>query len=282
MIEVSVPGSAMLLGEHAVLHGYPAIVQALDQSITIRLIARDDQLFSIHSDLGVYQAPLDQIKVVAPFEFMLTALGYVQAKLDRGFELHVESQFSDKLGYGSSAAVTVATLSVIHRWLEIELAPLFLFKLAKKAILAVQGRGSGADVAGCVFGGTVYYQLEPLLIEVLAHNPLIRLIYSGYKTSTAEVIRLVDEKMLESPDKYQRLFAAIGECAEQGKVAIAEANWVRLGDIFNKQQVLMRELGVSDPVLDGIVCESLAKPEVLGAKISGSGLGDCVVMVKSG
>jgi len=279
MIEVSVPGSAMLLGEHAVLHGYPAIVQALEQTITVRLNPRDDQVFAIHSELGVYQAPLDQIKVVAPFEFMLAALGYVQAKLDRGFELHVESQFSDKLGYGSSAAVTVATLSVIHRWLGIELAPLLLFTLAKKTILSVQGRGSGADVAGSVFGGTVYYQVEPLLIDVLVHDPIISLIYSGYKTSTAEVIRLVDAKMAEFPDKYHRLFAAIGECAEQGRVAITEANWLRLGDIFNKQQGLMRELGVSDAVLDGIVSESLAKPDVLGAKISGSGLGDCVVTV---
>jgi len=282
MIEVSVPGSAMLLGEHAVLHGYPAIVRALEQTITVRLMPRDDRIFAIHSELGVYQAPLDEIKVVAPFEFMLAALGYVQAKFDRGFELHVESQFSDKLGYGSSAAVTVATLSVIHRWLGVELAPLFLFKLARKTILSVQGRGSGADVAASVFGGTVYYQAEPLVVEVLAHNPLISLIYSGYKTPTAEVIRLVDGKMLESPGKYQRLFAAIGECAKQGRVAIAEANWVRLGDIFNNQQVLMQELGVSDAVLDGIVRESLTKPDVLGAKISGSGLGDCVVTVNGG
>lgn len=281
MYEASAPGSIMLLGEHAVLHGYPAVVTAIDQQIKVQLIPRQDKKIIIRSALGEHQTQLDAINPVKPFDLVLTTIQQAPTQLHTGFELIIKSEFSDTVGLGSSAAVTVATVAVIHRYCGINLESELLFARAKEVILAVQGSGSAADVAASIFGlgGSILYRAEPFSIEKLPHQPAVSLIYCGYKTPTAEVIRLIDEKQQADEEKYNKLFAAIGQCAQQGADAIKQANWPQLGAIFNKQQDLMEALGVSDDTLNKIISHARAQTAVLGAKISGSGLGDCVVVL---
>jgi mevalonate kinase len=64
-------------------------------------------------------------------------------------------------------------------------------------------------------------------------------------------------------------------------IAIQEQDWLELGFLFNEQQKCMKSLGVSDDHLDSLIAELRAQPNILGAKISGSGLGDCVIGVSS-
>ena len=57
-----------------------------------------------------------------------------------------------------------------------------------------------------------------------------------------------------------------------------EANDLKaLGEIFNINQGLMDAIGVSNSTLAGINYELRRDPGIFGSKISGSGLGDCVV-----
>ena len=56
-----------------------------------------------------------------------------------------------------------------------------------------------------------------------------------------------------------------------------EGAWDKLGQLMAVQQGLMTSLGVNQPRLQSMIDELNALPTILGAKISGSGLGDCVV-----
>ena len=49
------------------------------------------------------------------------------------------------------------------------------------------------------------------------------------------------------------------------------------GTLLNHNQQLMDEMGVNTPELQEIVEALQAAPDVFGAKISGSGMGDCAV-----
>ena len=55
-LKASAPGSLMLMGEHAVLHGKKALVCAIDQRISVSLTPREDARISIVSALGEYSA----------------------------------------------------------------------------------------------------------------------------------------------------------------------------------------------------------------------------------
>src|SRR5689334_7689388 len=108
----SAPGSLMLLGEYAVLYGKPAIVCAVEKRMTVTLTPRTDQRIIIDSArLGHYETDLATLKIEKPFLFVLGALKHFQTKCRRGFNIEITAEFCDQIGFGSSAAVTVATLA---------------------------------------------------------------------------------------------------------------------------------------------------------------------------
>lgn len=267
----------MLLGEHAVLHGFGAVVCAVDKRIKVTLTPRQDHSIVIHSALGEYQTSLDRLEVERPFRFVLASIKLFADQLPSGFLITIDSEFSDEVGLGSSAAVTVATLGALHQWLFGSLDRDALFDAGVSVIRSVQGSGSGCDVAASVYGGVIYYEPVAAVLEKLDIVPEISLVYSGYKMPTVEVIKFVHERANQQPEKFNEIYRKIGECVRQGVLALRAQDWKKLGLILNENYKLQDELGVNDEVLQHIVDRLLSCPEILGAKISGSGLGDCAV-----
>jgi mevalonate kinase len=281
-LKASAPGTFMMLGEHAVLHGGLSVVCAADQRITVSLQERADREIKIKSALGELQVNLDTLAVEKPFQFILAAIQRCSSQLTRGFELTIQSDFLSTVGLGSSAAVTVATIAVLKKLLGLPCDAKLVFDEALAVIREVQGCGSGADVAASCFGGLVAYRAEPCEIDLLpAPYPLVGLFYSGSKTPTPEVIRFVADKFKEQPEELKAIYEKINFCAEQGADFIKAHNWQGLAGVFAEQQQLMEQLGVSNSQLDKLVKNLQQHKTVLAVKISGSGLGDCVLSLNS-
>ncbi len=277
IITTSAPGSLMLLGEHAVLHGHKAMVCAINRRITVRIFERPKACVRITSTLGDYQAPLNDLVDHPAFRFVIQTIRTHLNELPSGFEMEIESDFPADIGFGSSAAVTVAAHAALLGWLHGETpAPATLFNYALETIRAVQGRGSGADVAASVFGGVVGYSVEPRFYSLELNVPLTA-VYCGYKTPTPEVIWKMEQLRSEHPEKYDRIFSEIGAGVDEALACLRNHDYPAFGRILNRNQLLMNEMGLNTPELKEIVLALQAAPDVFGAKISGSGLGDCAV-----
>lgn len=275
----SAPGSIMLLGEYAVLRGLPALVGALNKRIEVNLSSRTDDNIVIHSDtLGEYITTRQHLVIKQPFAFVLAALRYYQDALSCGLNIQIVSDFSANLGLGSSAAVTVATLRALHGFLKKKTSSMALIKKAIAVIRAVQGAGSGADVAASVMGGVVAYQCAPLSAWTLSTKPSIAVVYSGKKASTVQALGKVITHCQQNA-KYAAILRAIAQCALAGKRAIQTTDWQQLGAVCNQQQLLMQDLGVSNALLNQLIKQLQSIPTVFGAKISGAGFGDCVLAI---
>jgi mevalonate kinase len=271
LISVSAPGSLMLLGEHAVLHGRRALVCAINKRITVSLSTIDKRIFRIVSDLGTYESPLGELADHPDFRFVLDAVR--QYPLEQGIELNIESEFSSDIGFGSSAAVTVATHAALMRQVEPDLRAGFemeIFKRSLATIHRVQGRGSGADVAASVFGGVVAYRAEPLETVPLKQSFPLTAVYSGAKMKTADVIRYLEERRALNADYFERIFDRM-----DASVSEVIDDFSQLGRMLILNQKLMEEMGLCNAALAEIIQEfrDLKVP----AKISGSGLGDCAI-----
>lgn len=283
-IQASAPGTLMLLGEHAVLHGSRALVLAVDKRIRVELIPLTEARLEIESALGQYSAPIGQTHTDPNFSFVLTAFNYCWHRFDSasnqqrsiGLKLRIESEFSHLVGLGSSAAVTVATLAVLNRWLDHPSNNDQLFEQARTVMLEVQGRGSGADLAAAVEGGMVAYRQSGER-QKLTPIPPIGLYYCGYKLKTPQVLAQVAEAAEQLPELYQQLYKLMADCAEQGCQAASLGDWSLLGRLMNYYQGLMDALGVNDAKLAQMIYQLRDEQRVQGAKISGSGLGDCVI-----
>lgn len=277
LFKASAPGSLMLLGEYAVLHGKHALVCAVDKRITVTLSPRADDKISLTSALGVHETDIASLQITAPFQFVLAVLKKFKKKIHLGCDITIAAEFSAELGFASSAAVTVATLSAVLAWLQLSMTAKELVRLARSIVREVQGMGSGADVAACVYGGMVQYRAQPLHIEKLVSQYPLTVVYSGQKTPTVKAIHFVNHFFASCPQIFKQICQAIDVCVLQGVTAIKKQDWAELGKIMDIHQGLMDALGVNTRALQSIVYTLREQPKILGAKISGSGLGDCVV-----
>lgn len=279
---VSVPGSLMLMGEHAVLRGYPSLVAAIDKRIKVTATPRVDHHIHILSALGEVTWSLDDLPAADPtFKFMLAAIQRLAAQLTQGYDLVVEAAFSDQLGLGSSAAVVVGTLAVLMQASTGKPMPdMALLAMACDVIQDVQGFGSGADAAASILGGVVFHAPEHKT-EVIAKTLPWVVVYSGSKEKTTQVVKKVNARVSAQPRLMKSIFDAMQQGIFDAISAIKAQDWAAMGQVMNAQQGLMNALGVSNAVLETLIGTLRQAPGILGAKISGSGLGDCVVAVGS-
>lgn len=277
VIKVTAPGSIMLMGEHAVLFGHRAIACAVDKRIEVSLTPRQDKTVVIRSALANYESHLDDLISDPRLSFVLFAIRQVSADLAAGFELDIRSEFSHTVGLGSSAAVTAAVVKALSIYKGEKLPRRLLFERALAAIHGVQGRGSGTDLAASVYGGLIGYTVNPQQISALNGLPPISLFYAGYKTKTPDVLARVAEHTKAFPELYNMIYQLMNDTTLKAEEAIQYQNWVELGLLMNIYQGLMDALGVNDAVLSDIIYSLRQSDAILGAKISGSGLGDCVI-----
>lgn len=266
----------MLLGEHAVLHGHRALVMAVDQRLRVELTPRDDDRVEIVSALGRHATTLHDCAPHPQFRFLLEAIRRHAARCPRGFTLRVESEFSHTIGFGSSAAVTVAGVAALRRHIGLPVDEPAIRDESIAIIRAVQGRGSGGDVAASTHGGVVVYRAEPREAERLPVSLEGLAVYCGYKIPTPEVIRRVDEQWAGREPARDALYERMDACVGDALNALASGDIPRFGAVLNAGQALLEELGVNTPELAEIVTALRGDPGIHGAKISGSGLGDCV------
>ena len=270
----SAPGSLMLFGEYSVLQGGLALVTAIPAVMTVKLTCRTDHRFVLHSVLGSHECEIETLTPIAPFEYVITALQHFPDALTHGLSVEIVAEFESHLGLGSSAAVTVATLKAAYHLMNTPYDASSLLQKAIHVIQSVQGGGSGADAAASIYGGVIQYRIgHP--VQYLRHAVPLWVVYSGYKTATRTTIaRMRDRAQQET--QLGALCEKLDIIAAHAAKAILAGDWHTCGEFAKLAHTHLQALGVSDHTLDALVTY-LEQHGALGAKISGSGLGDCVI-----
>lgn len=271
----SAPANLMLLGEYAVLDGHPALAMAVNKRLTVSLKPREDNIIIITSALGTHQTTIDNINVVAPFDFALCILQ--QHNLPSGCNINITTDFSHLLGLGSSAALTASLTATLAKWLNLENDLQSLWHRGIKAIRQVQGHGSGADLAASLWGGVIHLHNKPITVKQLATDIPLSVVYSGSKQITANAIPKQLDKSQANPNKYKQYNKSSDDLVAAATTAINNQHWQNLGALLDKGHELLAARNVSNKHLDELCRQLRKEPEMTGAKISGAGYGDCVI-----
>jgi mevalonate kinase len=266
----------MVMGEHAVLHGSRAIACAVNQRITFAFSPIQETILSISSSLGTYSSPLHALTPSHDFRFVLESMHGVDIETG-GVHIDIESDFSHQVGLGSSAAVTVSAVAGRQVLENRSLTTGAVLEAARRVIQQVQGSGSATDAAASVTGGLIVFQPKTLAVESLPLTFPLTLRYVGYKMPTPEVIAWVNAQSQEDPDRYQHLYQVMKAEVERAVLAAQSVDHREFAKSMTRYQALMRQLGVSDDSLEALIQKLEHDPGIQAVKISGSGLGDCVM-----
>jgi len=286
-VSASAPGKLMLFGDHAVVHGHPCIVTAVDQRITATVRKNGEDVFYLTApDLGLtaYSKTLADLgKKELPkgvrFIEMLYKRFLEKYPQQEGIVVTTQSEFSSLFGFGSSSAVTVAFAKALVTLYELSLSNKELFDLCYQSVIDVQGVGSGFDIASAIWGRTLYYVAPAKVVETIElPQGILPLVvgYTGIKADTPTLVRMVQSHLQTEPEKITGYFKQIHAYTDQAKVEMKAGNWPAVGRLMSENQQLLSKLNVSGVKLDELILASL-EHGAFGAKLSGAGGGDCMI-----
>jgi mevalonate kinase len=264
------PGKVILLGEHAVVFGEPALAAALP----IGVQATVTQTTSGGLVIDAPGVPVDDARVQAAVQLMASRTGVEQA------HIRVESKLPVGGGLGSSAAFSVALLRALARE-PLDDATLIAHSLASEALF--HGTPSGVDSATCVHGGLIRFQRGENIdvATVRAARPLMLVVaLTGRTRRTISAVQSLRARVEAEPQRWRPTVARLGALAEGGVGDVARGDHASLGARMNEAHAHLSECGVSTPELDAIVAAARAAG-ALGAKLTGAGGGGAAVALVS-
>jgi mevalonate kinase len=267
-------GKIILLGEHAVVYGYPALAAALDRGVTISPVPTPAGGM-LRLDIAAWNIAIkatDDHPVARSLVAIADSLQLGRPALT----LVGDAQIPPGAGLGSSAALAVAIARALLSHAKQPQAPAAISAAAAASETLLHGKPSGVDVALAIAGGIGVFRKSTGL-RPIATPPLRVLVGpSGEPRSTAAMVGRVAEATSSAPGDPR--LAELGNLTDTGTVALLARDLVGLGAAMNRAHLVLAELGVSTPQLDSL-CEAARVTGAHGAKLTGAGGGGAVIAI---
>ncbi len=270
----SAHGKSILMGEHSVVYGAPAVALPL-LDLQTAVSVRASKTATITSDL--YTGPLAKApKELRPVITALRATAHHVGLNIESCEIVISSTVPLERGLGSSAAVSAAMVAAVSNAAGVTLSDSDEFKLVQIAENVAHGTSSGLDAHTVRSLTPVRFQGgKPSDVHVAKPFTFV-IADSGTSGSTSAAVNGVRMLREQSPRFVDGIINGLADLAERAMVALGEGNEYDLGSSMREGQEQLTRLGVSAPALDALI-EAADKAGALGAKLTGSGLGGCVL-----
>lgn len=264
-------------GEHSVVYGKPSIAMPLysvDVTAEIERTAAGQQIKCRYFD-GPINEMTDNLKGI---RVLIGTLLDVLGNRDLPFMLRITSKIPSERGMGSSAATAVALIRAFYHLFEVPLSRGRLLELANVEEKITHGNPSGLDAATASSDMPIWLIKNEINEQISFHlsRPCLVIVDSGIKGKTGQAVSLVHDNVVDEPDLVIPLINQLGEIATLARHALATSNESLLGTLMNQSQDHLAELGVSTSTLD-LFCRIARAHHALGAKLTGSGLGGCMI-----
>jgi len=265
-------GKLILLGEHAVVWGAPALVVTI--ALELRATGRSGSGGGSWLEMlgGRHRAGKRGAEgIPGAYGALLASAG-----MSGDRTIVVTGELPAGVGLGFSAAAGVAVARALRRNGD-PLSPAEVEQSAMAWERVFHGNPSGVDVAAAMGGGVIRFTRAAGPEALSGEAPLVLAVgLSGVASATKDMVARVARLREKDPDGVTATVEQIGELVERAVVALRQADWLGLGRLMDQNQEALARLDLSTPTLAGL-CAGARQAGALGAKLTGAGGGGAVV-----
>ncbi|MEV0462828.1 mevalonate kinase [Nocardia tengchongensis] len=193
---------------------------------------------------------------------------------DTTIAVHTESRIPVARGLGSSAASTAAAVRATAALLDQSLGDADLAAFVQVGEQHSHGRASGVDAAAAVSHGPIRFRAGVPTPIPITGRALLLVADTGVSAGTRRAVGIATAR-LTGQRGLEMLRSAEG-LTEDAATQLAQGDWPGVGRSLTRFHELLADLGVSSDVLDRAVGAAL-DAGALGAKLTGGGLGGCLL-----
>jgi mevalonate kinase len=275
------PGKILLIGEHSVVYGHPAIAVPLRG-----VCARAEVELTRAGGVELEAVELREVaqsggKVSDRLAPLLRLVGSVLdsfGEAKQGLRIRLQSTIPIGRGMGSGAAVSVALVRGVCGALGRKLDADQVAELAMEAEKEFHGAPSGVDCAVVARDEPIYFVKGKPPQEVIVGPNVFRFVVAdtGIESPTLRVVQDVREARERNRALYDSYFWELGAMASVAREVIRSGVPAELGACMSHSHGILQSLGVSCPELDHLV-EAAMEKGALGAKLTGAGRGGAII-----
>ncbi len=271
-------GKVILLGEHAVVYGVPAIAAGIGAGATAHAerVARGAPASIVLGDRSATTA--DDSELGRALAALLEALSAPP------LALRVALEVPPGCGLGASAAAGVASARAVLVWLGSnppEREPPGTTERVLDAAAAWErvfhGNPSGIDAAAAAHGGVLVFRRAEGREALRLRAPLpLAVAVAGPPASTRVMVEAVAELRRRQPGRVDAALRGIEGLVGDARRHLERHDLPALGGALDDNHAHLRDLEVSTPEIERAI--ALARSAgALGAKLTGSGGGGAII-----
>ena len=266
-------GKVILLGEHAVVYGVPAIAAGIERGVEANAVPAAAPSLRVGERSAT---PGDGSDLGRGFEALLAELGASNLAVEARLELPPGS------GLGASAALGVAIARAVLEAQGVPLAAARVLSATAAWEGVYHGNPSGVDAAAVANDGCIWFDKAngPSPIA-LARDLVLAIGLAGPPASTKLMVEGVARLRERRPAIVDKALEGVRALVQNAKLCLEAGDLPGLGSLMNYNQMLLSGLFVSTEGIER--CCGLARDAgALGAKLTGAGGGGAVVALCDG
>lgn len=266
---------AILIGEHSVVYGHPAIAIPVTSLRTVARVSAETGPIRFGIDgsiLAIDELPARIAPIGEAARVALRSFGLPEADV----LIRLRTGIPPAAGLGGSAAVAHAVIEAVRRFAGGELTEAERFELVQAAERVAHGNPSGLDA-------TATRARTPILFHAGATRPLavgapmwLVLGDTGVRGSTSDAVARVRGFVDAHPGRGAELLDLLARMTGEAERLLAAGDVGRLGPCLDRAHDALVELGVGHDAIDELVAAARAGG-ARGVKITGAGCGGCVL-----
>lgn len=268
-------GKIILFGEHAVVHGKPAIAGALDRGVTAEAQTSNEHALEIQPWHVLLRSSAISKEHESMWEAFFALIKTYETLAPVHISLHVDLPAG--AGLGCSAAMGVAVVRAINALFKSDEPSHVVIERSLVWERVFHGNPSGIDSTLATLGGLLWFKKgEPAHALKVAQPFYFVVAHTGESSSTSKMVESVAHQVEREPERLMQIFDGMEAVVTHARRALETGVHAEVGRLMSLNQMLLNALLVSSARLEEL-CSVAKDAGALGAKLTGAGGGGCLI-----